>query len=99
LLRRSSRAAQRSEDGSGPRFTNVYVKSLPDNGQDRRADLKALFAEFGTITSVIAAGWPPRPPPPRSKDGQRRRLVGRRRVGLVVGDDADGRQGLRLRQL
>ncbi len=42
----------RAEDGSGPRFTNVYVKNLPDSVKTD-ADLKALFAEFGTITSVM----------------------------------------------
>jgi polyadenylate-binding protein len=43
---------QRSDDGSGPRFTNVYVKNLPDSVKSD-ADLKALFAEFGAITSVM----------------------------------------------
>lgn len=48
---------QRADEGAGPRFTNVYVKNLPDSIKTDD-ELKALFAEFGTITSVSLPSGP-----------------------------------------
>ena len=43
--------ARQSDDATGPRYTNLYVKNLPDSVQTNN-QLEAMFAQYGKITSV-----------------------------------------------
>ncbi|KAG7942890.1 hypothetical protein I3843_15G010400 [Carya illinoinensis] len=45
------RRQERSQANGSPKFTNVYVKNLPEKTTDE--DLKKLFGTYGTITSAV----------------------------------------------
>ncbi|KAK7380564.1 hypothetical protein VNO78_33078 [Psophocarpus tetragonolobus] len=45
------RRQERYQANESPKFTNVYVKNLPETFTDE--DLKQLFSTYGTITSVV----------------------------------------------
>ncbi|KAB1200097.1 Polyadenylate-binding protein 5 [Morella rubra] len=45
------RRQERTQANGSPKFTNVYVKNLPETTTDD--DLKKLFGAYGTITSAV----------------------------------------------
>ena len=45
------RRQERTQSNGSPKFTNVYVKNLPETTTDE--DLKKFFGTYGTITSAI----------------------------------------------